>query len=749
MPYYSLGNQGFYNAFANAGNGIRGTMGEIMGMYDKYKPNGLEDQRRVELAMQQQRTASDIALQGAQTTGMTAEQQRAQDLFNYQKQFRPNPNQPDAANFQPGGAPSAPAGGASNSDGQLPSVPTVSAAALGGQPGPPPASGGYNGSQDQTPYSTGKVEDGPGALTAPIQPGTGTPDQPAPGGGTSSPESSPGPMSIGSDGTVTAHPSPAHGRAAPGAGNQEAAALTAPPGQPPVPNLPPISVNGQLPGPPPSGGTNMGPMAPPTNRTLPTPEPGSRPLPSLPPAPAAPPAPPEPGYWNYPTTQAAVTNNEPRAEVIAKAAGDTARNALLAGPHMLYDAGKWLSAPFSPTASPGAAPAPAGATPAVSTPPPITPSAPATPPQTPAAAAVSQASAPPSLGGQPAPPVAPSLTTPGTVTIDPQAAQSPMLFQELPPQTQQQFAAAWRQHQPGATLQDAATAFNDQVRAETGTMRRPAAEQDLMSAIRLGIDPSTFIHQGVLDPLAEARALVPAYQKMMGPSSGGLWRYNPGTGQIEATPDGLQPSPIDPHMNRLDQATVEKVRYEFNQNGAVKDYNATAVPYASLKNLCVLPKTTNNQDNDIISMAARVINPGGVVRPTSVEFEQSHPGLMTEVSRAIKGWTSGGKLSDSERAKILEASTATYQGLYDQYAQQRQVAMSQAQFAIDQGVDPQRLEGFMLGTPLTNLSADVGQSQGKTGAAPAGVQTVANPAQAKALPVGTVFIYKGQQYTRK
>jgi hypothetical protein len=725
MPYYSLGNQGWYNAWQGAGAGIRSTMGDLMNAYNMYKPNGLEDQRRAELAMQQSRTTSDIGLQAAETAGATAEQQRAADLFDYQKQFRPTLGQPDASNFQPGTTPAAPS--------QPPPVAPSAPPALGGQPAPPAVNMQSQSDGDGQLPSRGNLSDGPGALSA----GTGTPEQPAPGGGTADNTPAVGPIAVASDGSTTVHPSPSHGgRPAPGAENEEAFRLGPPP--PPLGNLPPADPSGMLPGPPPGWTPGAPPPGSPGTPTPPA-------APQIAPQGAAqpPPASSQPSFGDYfdmSGTGAALTHGANRGAVIGNAANDLAKDVFKAPFHAMSDAASWLNSPFGSSAaapSPGTpAPVPTAPTPAAAAPSPQ----PAAPPISPAA--------PPSLGAQPGtapqPPVQPSAQTPGTVTVDPTQVQQPLLFQELPSQTQQAFAQAWRQHQPGATMADAQQAFDSQVRSETGTMRRPASEQDLMMAMRIGVDPSAFIHDNVLDPLAEARALVPAYQRMLGPNSGGLWRYNPGTGTIEATPDGLQPSPIDGHMNRLDQATVEKVRYEFNQNGAVKDYNETAVPYASLKNLCVLPKTSNNQDNDIISMAARVINPGGVVRPTSVEFEQSHPGLMTEVLRTIKGYTVGGKLTDAERSKILEASTATYQGLYDQYQQQRDVAMSQVKWAADQGVDPQKLESFTLGVPLTNLAG--GQSGG---AAPASTPMVTTQAQFDKLSSGAIYTgADGGQYRK-
>jgi hypothetical protein len=692
MAFYSLGNQGFYNAFAQAGQGIRGTIGDISSLYNMYKPGGTEDQRRAELLLQQQKGASDIKLQGAEAAGMTGEQQRAQDLFNYQKQFRPSVDQPDASSFQPGGTP--------------PSIPQTAAPALGGQPSPPPAPADNTSPKSEAAGDGTLVGSSPGFTAQNITPGVGTPPQPAPGGGTLDPSIQPGPVAVAGDGTVTAHPSPTHPRAASAPQDEGMSLAPMPPPSPSAPAPRPMD-NPYTPGPPLAPG-GAAPVSAPVS------------------APAANPFP-----INFNDAQAAPGKSN--GAVLAGGYGDFLRAGANLLPHVAWNAGKWLTSPsepaLNPTTPPALAPAAPSATPAPS---PQAQSAPAVPP-------VSSAPVSP-LIGTPAPPVAPSTQTPGTMTVDPQQVQGPVLFQELPPQAQQAFVQAWRQHQPGATVADAQTAFDSQVRSETGTMRRPATEQDLMMAMRIGVDPSQFIHNNVLDPLAEARALVPAYQNMLGPNSGGLWRFNPGTGTIEATPEGQQPSPVDPRINRLDQASLEKIRYETNQNPAVKNYAETAVPFESLQKLATLPKTTNNEDNDIISMAARVINPGGVVRPSSVEFEQSHPGIWTEVQRTLKGWTTGGKLSDSERAKILQASTATYKGLYDQYAQQRNIAMSQAQFAVDKGADPQRIESYMLGKPLVDLTSESGdQSQSSPGGQLPTISSPTDPAF-KALPSGAKFV---------
>jgi hypothetical protein len=110
---------------------------------------------------------------------------------------------------------------------------------------------------------------------------------------------------------------------------------------------------------------------------------------------------------------------------------------------------------------------------------------------------------------QPALPVLSSTQAPGTAIPDPSVARQPLLFSELPatgPKSQQSWVEAYRRAFPTASPVEAAQAFNDQVRAETGTLKRVATEQDLLDAARVGINPSTFIHNGVVDPEAEARA---------------------------------------------------------------------------------------------------------------------------------------------------------------------------------------------------------------------------------------------------
>lgn len=662
MAYYSLGQQGWYNAWANAGQGIQRTLGDAMGIYNTYKPGGLEDQRRDELAMAKAKTTSDIGLQGAEQAGMTAEQQRAQELFDYQKGFRVNQApQPDASAFNLGITPSAP-----TAPGQEEPLPTKSDSETAGDGSVTGSSPGYTAATN----------------TPAAQPPTTAPQI------SSTPPGSRNSISIAADGTATSTP---------------------PGGQPQPVNLDPTAAAG-LP-----GKAVTGPQI-----ETPTPTaPGA--VSAAPPAPAS--AAPTTSYnpfdVDWKNTEQAAVAHAPTGAVWASGAADTMKNLVTAVPHAAWEAGKYLLSPYGnpapATATLPTAPASAAEPVPVSTTPPVErPTAP------PAPAPAAPVAAPGTLA-----PVQPSQVTPGTTTVDPSIVNQPLLFSELPQtgeRSQQAWLAQYRAANPlgpnglPTTVVDAQQAFDNQARAETGTLRRQATEEDLMNALRLGIDPSTYIHNSVLDPLAEVRALVPAYQRMIGGGGTGLWRLNPGTGKLEPTPEGLQTSPVDPSLNRLDTAMLDKVGYDYRQNKAVSEYTAVSVPYNGMLNIAKQAgaqkrPTTNAEDNDFISFAARVQNPNAVVRPSAVDFEQEKSGWGNEYIRYWKQLHAhGGKLTDQDRHDMLEAAGATYSGLQSQMQDARNIAMSQAQFALDKGANPARVENYTLGKPVNNLNDQTAES---------------------------------------
>jgi hypothetical protein len=714
MAYYGLGQQGWYNAWANAGEGMRRTLGEALGIYDRYKPQGLEAQRRAELLLAQQKGASDIGLQGAETAGMRQQQQQGADTFDYQRGFRPQPGAPPppVLGGQPNPPPT-PAMSNSDVDGQLPDTPTSAPVDLNAP-------------------VTGSVPGAVGAAATSAALGQFTPTTEAPqkqmavGGGVSTPA----PPQLNSvtypaDGDPIVHP-------------RMGEISTRP--------LDPMGTR--------PGKTVGGPQ----DESTWTQNPGE--------AFAAPPSAPAGTPLNsaFPVNMSnydyAKSKNWSRLGTGAAAAADLAKNSFNALPNMAVKAAQWLSAPVNGT-TPAPPSAPSVASAAV---PEVAPQVVPPAPPTAAAPTTALAELPPET-----PPLAAAPMQPTQTPVQP--SRGPLLWNELSPDQQAQQTQAWLAHNPqiGQAPGGVAAAYNANVQATTGSMRRPATEQDIMQAVRLGIDPNLFIHNGILDPLAEAKALQPAYQALTGVGSGSsstlsddqgvpyakiIPIFNPMTGAYEMkqveipkearrTASGLPQGVLTDITGYGDTFMSQELPKTF--------YGEIAPKYQSIVNLLGEAKKTGDYNQfrsmDALNAYAGIARPGSVVRDSTIEMDFKGSGVVNEMVRKWYEWIKGaGTMSKKDLSQIASSARDSYNGYKVQVEQAQVPVVKKAQ--VRSGLDPQTIKSLLF-PPVGGEALEPSGSAAESAPSTSQIRTVNSPEDAKKLPSGTVFIYKGQQYTRQ
>lgn len=104
IQYITLEDQGFYNKFDRAGQGVK----NAIGLYNMFKEGGTEDERRAKLKMDEEKQASDLDYRGKdydirkQDLGLRIKDQGMQDtLFNQGQSDRTKANNKEAWSMDP------------------------------------------------------------------------------------------------------------------------------------------------------------------------------------------------------------------------------------------------------------------------------------------------------------------------------------------------------------------------------------------------------------------------------------------------------------------------------------------------------------------------------------------------------------------------------------------------------------------------------------------------------------------------